>query len=107
MMRDQLSRLFKAHVYDTYGAQEFSRIATQCVVTGEYPRLRRQCSSRAFSPTLARSRGRGRNPSLPRVCIHTQCRLSGSSLVISRCVERINAAAVHRFRHCWASRGDR
>ena len=36
MMRDQLSRVFKAHVYDTYGAQEFSRIATQCVVTGEY-----------------------------------------------------------------------
>jgi phenylacetate-CoA ligase len=35
-MREQLSRAFKAPVYDTYGAQEFSRIATQCIVTGEY-----------------------------------------------------------------------
>lgn len=35
-MRDQLSRAFKAPVYDTYGSQEFSRIATECVVTGEY-----------------------------------------------------------------------
>lgn len=35
-MREQLSRVFKAPVYDTYGAQEFSRIATECIVTGEY-----------------------------------------------------------------------
>jgi phenylacetate-CoA ligase len=35
-MRDELSRAFKASVYDTYGSQEFSRIATECLVTGEY-----------------------------------------------------------------------
>jgi len=35
-MREQISRAFKAPVYDTYGTEEFSRIATECVVTGEY-----------------------------------------------------------------------
>jgi len=36
LMRDQLTRVFRAPVYDTYGSHEFGRIATQCTTTGEY-----------------------------------------------------------------------
>ena len=34
----RISKAFKAPVYDTYGSHEFSRIAWQCRVTGEYHR---------------------------------------------------------------------
>lgn len=36
LMREDISRVFKAPVYDTYGSHEFGRIATQCTTTGQY-----------------------------------------------------------------------